>query len=80
MHAIIAFAIGPIGRYFVLGGLLLGLAIFTWFRVDQGGFDRAMSKVQAAFTRALGLADARQDEVQSCPLGKWNRGTGRCDR
>jgi hypothetical protein len=80
MHALAAFAVGPVGRYVVLGGLLLAMIGGVWWKVDGQGFDRAMGKVQSAFSRSLGLADAAQDTVQSCPLGKWNREAGRCER
>lgn len=76
---LIAMLTGPVSRYVVLALALAALAFATWWKVDSAGFDRAMGKVQSAFSRALGLADTAQNTVQTCPLGKWNRETGRCD-
>ncbi len=54
MHALIAFAIGPIGRYVVLGGILIAIIGGTYLKIqsDIRAKDEA-ARQRAAQTRII---------------------------
>lgn len=79
MHALFAFAIGPVGRYFTLALAIAGVVL--WLRWDAASDAVSAFRASAveAFSRLLTKADQAQDAVQSC-RGTWNRETGKCER
>lgn len=79
MHAIAAFALGPVGRYVV--PVVAIVAFGLWLRWDAAtdAVRNFRASAEAAFTRLLSKADQAQDTVQSCS-GTWNREAGRCER
>jgi hypothetical protein len=77
---LVAFAIGPVGRYFVLGGMLLAMVLGVWWKIDHDARQSALAAVERANRKAQDAADAAQRDVLTCPAGKWNRETGTCER
>jgi hypothetical protein len=79
MHALIAFAIGPIGRYVVLGALLLALIGGVYLKVRSDGAEAERVRIERANAKARDAADSAMRGPLEC-LGTWDRSTGTCER
>lgn len=79
MHALVAFAIGPVGRYVVLAGLLTAIVGGVYIKVTTDAADAERARIERANAKARNAADAAQLDVMACPAGKWNRERSRCE-
>ena len=78
MHALIAFALGPVGRYVALGcALLAGLYAVIW-NAERAGADRAMAQIERINSNNRNRADQGQQQAIDC-AATWNRRTGKCE-
>jgi hypothetical protein len=78
MHVLIAFALGPIGRY-VVGGLAV-MAVLAYLRWDiaSDAVSAFQAKTIAAFQSLTKKADKAELDALNC-RGTWNRSTGKCE-
>lgn len=81
MHALAAFFFAtPAGRY--VGIALSVICVVLWLRWDaaSNAVSDYSAKITAAFSQLMGKAGGAQSTVENCPLEKWNRETGKCDK
>jgi hypothetical protein len=79
MHSLIAFSLGPIGRYVVLAGLLTAIVGGVYIKVTNDAADAERARIERANSASRDAADKAQLDVMACPAGKWNRERSRCE-
>jgi len=79
MHALIAFFIGPVGRYVGLALLVAAVVGGVLWKARTDGAADATSRIERANNAARDAADRGQQPVTECK-GTWNRGTGKCEK
>ena len=63
MHAVIAFALGPIGRYVVLAGLALAAVFYAIHTIEQRQDALTRAKIEAAQKEKADAAKSELDRL-----------------